>query len=319
MIAPSEIAPSDAVGGYTIDCADPGIRELLRHWLDGTRLEWPGAFHIRVHLDAVNPFPSDQRESFTQPYCVIQAGPPQETVHIVWTYAPAAALVHPTRPEIDLWLTPAAVQQFEFAERSFLLIALVFVLRRLGWYHVHAAALVDPQGRGWLIAGNSNCGKSTTTALMASRGWKIGTDDIGFLAMRDGKVALMSVRTQIALRPGGKAMLGNTISDVDSVSMERRNKDGYWPEEVGGSWVPIVVPEILAFPSIGAHTALTRSAPRATLSAMVTWSNWVLYESVFAQEYLDVLGAVARQSRCFDLTLGPDLFDNPDLLERLVS
>jgi hypothetical protein len=79
------------------------------------------------------------------------------------------------------------------------------------------------------------------------------------------------------------------------------------------------VPEILAFPSIGERTRVQRSSPRETLSAIVKWSNWVLYESVFAQEYLDVLGEVARQSRCFDLTLGPDLFDQPDLLKDLVT
>ncbi|MGV3707655.1 MAG: hypothetical protein ACO1Q7_02360 [Gemmatimonas sp.] len=305
--------------GYEIDCASEDVKALIVRWLDGTRLEWPGRFVIRVHLDDTNPFPDDTRESFTQPYCTVQAGPAQDTVYIVWSYAPAAAVVHPTRAEVDLWLSPQSIAHLEFAERSFLLITLVFVLRRLGWYHVHAAALVDPQGRGWLIAGNSNCGKSTTTALMASRGWKIGTDDIGFLAMRDGKVSLMSVRTRIALRPGGVALLGETLADADGLRMEQRKKDGYWPEEVGGSWAPIVTPEILAFPTIGQRTALSRSAPRATLSAIVTWSNWVLYESVFAQEYLDVLGEVARQSRCFDLTLGPDLFDDPDLLEKLVS
>lgn len=298
----------------TTESAEAAI--ALRAWLDGTRLEWPGRFCINVRVGDENPFPQDHREIFRQPACTVQAGPDDGTVRITWEFRDAAAVVHPTRPEVDLWLSPAALSQIELAERSFLLIVLVFVLRRLGWYHVHAAALVDPTGRGWLIAGNSNCGKSTTTALMATRGWQIGTDDIGFLSLRaDGRVSLMSVRTRIALRPGGVALLGSK----GGKQLEQRNKEGYWPEELGSAWAPVVTPSILAFPTIGERTRLTPSSPRETLSAIVKWSNWVLYEPVFAQEYLNVLGEVARQSRCFDLTLGPDLFDQPDLLKDLVS
>lgn len=187
-------------------------------------------------------------------------------------------------------------------------------MRRLGWYHVHGAALVDPRGRGWLIAGDSNCGKSTTTALVATRGWQIGTDDIGFLALRDDKVVSMGVRTRIALRAGGVALLGAKGGEI----MERRQKEGFWPEELGGAWAPVVVPEIVAFPRIGERTAIERATPRVALSNIVMWSHWVLYEPQFAQEHLDVLGHVVRQSRCYNLTLGPDLFENPDLLENLI-
>jgi hypothetical protein len=45
----------------------------------------------------------------------------------------------------------------------------------------------------------------------------------------------------------------------------------------------------------------------------------VLLEPAFAQPHLDALGMLARQSRCFDLTIGPDLIVTPQILESLVE
>ena len=58
-------------------------------------------------------------------------------------------------------------------------------------------------------------------------------------------------------------------------------------------------------------------ARQALLSSLVKWLQWVMYEPLQAQEHLDALGRVAAQARCYDLTLGPDLFGNPDLLLEL--
>jgi hypothetical protein len=122
------------------------------------------------------------------------------------------------------------------------------------------------------------------------------------------------MRTTIGLREGGAALLGTTGGRY----LDERKKEAYWPEELGGGWAPLVTPEIIVFPRIGEHTSVMRSSARTALSSMVMWSIWVLCEPQFAQEHLDVLGQVARQSRCFDLTLGPDLFENPNLLEELI-
>lgn len=213
-----------------------------------------------------------------------------------------------------VWLSPEAVDAAEAGERSFFLVVLIFLMRRLGWYHVHGASFIDPLGRGWLMAGDSNCGKSTTTALVASRGWKVGTDDIGFLAREGEHIVSRGMRTTIGLRPGGVALLGAKGGRY----LQDRNKEAYWPEELGGGWAPIVTPEIIVFPRLGERTSVVRAPARTALSSMVMWSIWVLCEPQFAQEHLDVLGQVARQSRCFDLTLGPDLFDHPTLLEALI-
>ena len=311
---PGPVPPEDGAG-FELSCAHEGTRRALSAWLEETGLAWPGVFRLNVMVADECPFPPDGRASHHQVSVSIIAGPPAGTARVEWSVAPAVAIVDPTRPDADLWLSPAAVAHLASAQRSFLLVVLVFLLRRLGWYHVHGAALIDPRGRGWLIAGDSHCGKSTTTALLAANGWSVGTDDIGFLAQRDESVVALGARSLIALRPGGLALLGA----AGGAPLTQRNKEGFWPEELGGAWAPVVTPRIIAFPTIGERTAVERATPREALSAVVRWSHWVMYEPVFAQPHLDVLGRLAGQARCFNLTLGPDLFDRPALLEELVS
>lgn len=305
---------SGAPAAYELACDNAEARAFLRAWLDEASLEWPGHFRIEVEVGDINPFPPDTREPFRQTALTVQGGPPSGVVRVTWEYAPAAAEIHPELPQARVWLSPAALKTLEAGERSFFLVVLIFVLRRIGWYHVHGASFIDPKGRGWLMAGDSNCGKSTTTALVASRGWKISTDDIGFLARGNDRIVSHGMRTTIGLRPGGVSLLGATGGRY----LEERNKEAYWPEELGGAWSKTVTPEIIVFPRIGERTGVVRSTPRSALSSIVMWSIWVLCEPQFADEHLDVLGSLARQSRCYDLTLGPDLFDNPNLLEELI-
>lgn len=301
---------------YTLVCEDPTAKQFLTEWLDGTRLPWPGPFSINVTVGGSSPFPTDERPVFHQTDTGIQGGGGEQLpTRLTWQWKPAVALIDPTRPAADVWFSDEAVEAMPDGERSFLLMVLVFLMRRMSWFHVHGAALVDPQGRGWLIAGNSHCGKSTTTALMAANGWQVCTDDIAFVTMREGRVLLLGARARIALRAGGNAMLAAT----GGVDLGARNKQGYWPEELGAAWVGEVHPTIIAFPMLGTHTGMTKAIPREALANIIKWSHWVLYEPYHAQEHLDVLGALAAQSRCFQLTLGPDLFTNPRLLEDSVQ
>ncbi len=192
---------------YALACDDPSLDTLLRFWLDDSQLAWPGHVDLFVRVVDFIPPHVDPRESFPQPEMLIQAGAPDETVRIRWNDSEGEALIHETEPRIDILMTPAGVARFEVAERGFLLAALIFALRRIGWYHIHCAALTDPAGRGWLFVAPSQSGKSTTSALLASRGWSVSTDDIAFLSRADGATSLYGFSSPIALRSGGKELL----------------------------------------------------------------------------------------------------------------
>ena len=300
---------------YSLACNDAALEAQFRDWIDGSRLEWPG--HLELHLAVVDALPprDDNRETLPQPGILIQAGPPEGNVRIQWTTYGAEGIVHETRPEARMLMTRAAVENFEEGERGFLLVVLLFALRRVGWYHIHGAALVDPIGRGWLLVGHAKSGKSTTSALLARNGWSVTTDDIGFAGKSDEYVRLHGYFCPIGLREGGYALLGAS----GGIDFARRGKMGFYPHDLGGSWIDTVQPEILLFPSVGEKTSIEPISPRDAMKALIDSSIWVLFETTHAQEHLEALSRLVKQSRCFRATLGPDLFDNPALLQELVS
>lgn len=305
----------EELGRFSVECADQRARDLLVHWLREAALPWPGEPRFVVEVVAALEPEADARDRFpVAPGLTVQAGPPDDTVRVEWGHPAARAIVDSTEARATLWLTPAMLDHFEAAERSFLLVVLVFTLRRVGWYHVHCAALSDPAGHGWLLVGPSGSGKSTTTALLASRGWGVATDDIGFLIVRNDQVEVVGYRAPVALRPGGVELLRPDGGEP----LPQRRKTALWPEELGGGRVARVVPRRLLFGSVAGATTASGVAPVAAVAELVKSSSWVLYEPLRAQEHLDLLARLAAQCRCHRLTVGPDLIRDPTLLEDLL-
>ncbi len=298
-------------------CDDSLVRPVLQAWLHESGLEPPQRLALDVRVQDVEMLADDERPAFGQPGVTIRAGPPQGGVRISWDVAPAVADLDPGATTARVILSAAAAARIDECARSFVTMVLVFLLRRAGWHHVHAATAIEPSGRGWLIAGNAQAGKSTTAALLASRGWQVGTDDIAFLApvAAGGRVAVFAFHAPIALRPAGHRLLGSS----GGVLLPERDKVGYWPEELGGRWAARVEPDVVLFTTVGNGT--TRAAPlrpREALAELVRWSAWVMLEPDLAQEHLDLLASLAGQTRSYRVTLGRDLIARPALLTELI-
>ena len=300
-----------------LTCDDARLFRALARWLDHTGLEPPGELTLDVHVADAAPHP-DARPPFRQPSVVVRSGPPEGGVRLWWEVAPAFAELAPGAAVARVTLSPSAIQQLDLCTGSFLMTVLIFLLRRAGWHHVHAATAVDPAaGRGWLVAGDAAAGKSTTAALLATRGWGVGTDDLAFLtAGAEGRVTVAACRAPIALRAGGRRLLHL----IGGTRRAERDKFTFWPEDLGGVWAPRVAPDVILFPSIGhGRTSAAALGRREALAELVRWSAWVVLEPELAQAHLDLLGALARQARAFRVILGRDLFDHPDRLAELVA
>ena len=305
-------------GAIDIDCADPTLGAAVERWLDEGRLEPPIRLKLEISVGPVDAAAGDgSRPSFHQPGVTILSGGSDRRVTISWDSWPAIAELAPGSTTAVVRLSPQAAARLDECLRQFMIVVLIFLLRRAGWHHVHGAITIDPRGRGWLLAGNSRAGKSTTAALAASRGWAVGTDDIAFLAQSTpDRVEARAFRTRLALRPGGEDLLARS----GGLPLEGRGKVGFWPEELGGSWIAQIEPEVLLFTQIGAgETTVEPMRPGDVLAELVRWSAWVALEPELAQGHLDLLSRLGAQARAFRVTLGRDLFDQPDRLERLVS
>lgn len=297
-----------------VNCADAAIQGHLRSWLHDGRIVPPLPLRIDVRLDEV----AKQQETpvvFRQPGVSLRLLPPDNRLSISWESAPAVAEMGPGDRSARVILSREAAKRIEESKRTFFLTVLIFLLRRGGWHHIHAGTALDLRGRGWLFAGDSGSGKSTTTALVGSRGWAVGTDDIAFLAPAGDRVEVHAFRSPIALRPGGHDLLARS----GGVSLPDRGKVGYWPEELAGTWVPRVEPEIIVFTTVsGDRTRAELLSPGQALAELVRWSAWVIVEPALAQEHLELLTRLGRQSRAYRVFLGPDLFSHADLLSELI-
>ena len=232
---------------------------------------------------------------------------------ITGTTVPARATIAPGCRQADVELAAADDSSIEDFVALFLPVVVTFLLRPEGWHHVHAAGLRDPTGRGWVLAGNAHAGKSTTTALLATRGWAVCTDDLAFLHRgSDGRVRLAGWHGDIALRNGGRDLLQRT----DGTPLPRRGKTGWTPEALGGEWVAEITPDVVAFPTVG--DGPTRVCPISSLDALkalIRWSALVTTDPRLAENHLALLTALARQAQSCTVQLGNDLFEPTFRLE----
>lgn len=301
--------------GIQVRCPDPTIRRHVRSWLQEGRISPPVPLSIDIQLQESTPPQDGVPVIFEQPGVSVRRHPLDGKLSITWETAPAVAEFRSGDSCAHVILSPEAAKRIEDSTRTFMLTVLIFLLRRAGWHHVHGATAVDRKGRGWLFAGDSHSGKSTTAALVCSRGWAVGTDDIAFLAPAGERVEVRAFRSRIALRSGGRELLAR----AGGVPLPARGKMGFWPDELGGSWVPTVQPEIVIFTAVGGeHTRAEPLGPGDTLAQLVRWSAWVVVEPGLANEHLGLISRLGRQSRAYRVSLGRDLFRHPDLLSELI-
>jgi hypothetical protein len=296
----------------TVSSDNPELKAAVVDWLATSRMDLPPDF--RIHLSVVDSVGTweDDRESFPQGDVRIRAGEPVGWVHLTWQAAPARARIDQHRPAATVEVSRTALDQIDYFLRSFLLVTLIFIWKRARHFHVHAGTAIDPAGRGWMLIGDSRSGKSTTTALLAARGWQVSTDDIAFLTSRHDRAAVVGFRSPIALRPGGIELLGQ----AGGMQLGSRLKTGFWPEELGAKWVQTIEPEILVFTAVGGdRTQLTPMSASEVLAELLQWSLWVMFEPTAAQEHLDLLAQLARQATCYRAALAPDLFAASGALE----
>ena len=290
------------------------VRDAVEHWLGDSRLVPPQ--QLDLSLSVVNaPWQGeDSRQCLRQPDIDLYYGPPGGLLRLVWRDCAGHALVDLATGSATVTLVEDAAGRPELWLRPFLLLVVAAQLRAVGWGHIHAATAVDPAGRGWLIAGDSNSGKSTTAALLASRGWAIGTDDTAFLVDSSSPVEVLGWHEPMALRDDGYRLLGLQ----GGRSLTRRRKTGFFPEELGGRWVNRVIPDIVAIATIhDGATALESLRPTLAVADLLSWSLLFIVDPEGAQRHLELVTRLAAQARCYHLRLGRDIFEHPDLLSVL--
>jgi hypothetical protein len=166
-------------------------------------------------------------------------------------------------------------------------------LRQRGRYFVHAAGVVDPRGRGWLLTGDSGSGKSTLAYALARVGWKVLGDDGVVISTSNSRVvthawhAPLEVGSALAEQfPELRAELSR-VRDGDA----RRRIPISMPGEREAPLAAVILVER------GTHHLFEPLGPAAALGALVRQSPWVILDDAYAPAHLDALRAVATHPR----------------------
>jgi len=174
-------------------------------------------------------------------------------------------------------------------------------LREHARYHMHAAGVVAPDGRAWLLTGETGCGKSTLTYALARRGWPVLGED-GVVLQHDsiGVIAhgwhdLLRVSIELA---EWFPELRDHESQVDWQDTRHR-------VAVGATFnkrAPVAGMVVLQRDSRDALSPITSTAALATL---VRQATFLFVPDNHAQSHLSVLRDLVESVPCFTLHHSP--------------
>jgi hypothetical protein len=193
---------------------------------------------------------------------------------------------------------------------SMLTVSAALLLTSLGRALVHAAAVVDPDGAAWILAGDARSGKSTTCVTLASAGWEYLSDDQVVLAANGAD----GVRVSGWLRPFHL----DTAAPGREPTGERRE---VLPAELGLTrWrrsaplAGVILPVVLA----SQPTRLVPVPAADALAGLVRQSPWLLACPRAAPRVFALL-ARAAGGASYRLELGLDTFRRPSELVRCLD
>jgi hypothetical protein len=298
--------------GIVVRTSDLRVKRLATDWINASGIRIPGRLVLDITVGNV-PEPLPQiRPILHGPIITHRAA--NDVLVVDWPDRNATCSIVPGSDTAAIIISDDALRDARLV-RAFLLSVCILLVRRAGFHAVHAAALVDPRSRGWLLIGESRSGKSTTTACLGRSGWKIATDDTSFLVRAGDHVEVLGWREHVALREGTLKL----AAFEGGQDLESRGKRGWLPEELGSEWVSSVQPSIIAFPEVGncERTALTSMPRREALTQMMHSAPWVMLEPDLADENLALMTDVLARAAVYRLTLGHDIFVNPDALLEL--
>ena len=260
----------------------------------GTPLRHPTAEPL-LTLDRVRAWPDDRRGGGT----LLRGGLPA-----------SGGVVSLDVGRARLYADPAESPEAAADVYSMLTVSAALLLTSLGRALVHAAAVVDPDGAAWILAGDARSGKSTTCVTLASAGWEYLSDDQVVLATDEGD----GVRVSGWLRPfhldtaaPGREPTGERLEVLPAelgLTCWRRSAP------LAGVILPVVLPS--------QPTRLVPVAAADALAGLVRQSPWLLACPRAAPRVFALL-ARAAGGASYHLELGLDTFRRPSELVRCLD
>jgi hypothetical protein len=189
-------------------------------------------------------------------------------------------------------------------------LAAALLLGRMGRALAHAAAVVGPDGRAWLLVGDSHAGKTTTSANLLQAGWRYVSDDqVVLYRAADGGLRVEGWPRPFHLDEGWEG--GAPLHRRGTTDPRER-----WP----GRWTRTAPLAGLLFPRVEAERPTAREPLPASdaLARLLRQSPWLLADRGAAPRVLLLLQEAASLP-AYALRLGLDTYADPERLVRVLA
>jgi hypothetical protein len=219
-------------------------------------------------------------------------------------------------------LAPSFFAKPKLLQGNFWCFGLLKLLRPLGIFSLHAAALADSDGVGLLLVGPSGSGKSTLAIGLIREGWKYLSDDA--VLLRDGSKSIEALACRRsfyvdAVRSAkySDLSLGDEAPDSNGRSRRKVGIDEAYPEQ----YVPRCIPRILIFTQIKPRntSTLLPVAQTSALHALLAQSAPQLFDRSTMAQHLELLKRLLQQTDTYELSAGRDLYRDPAKLIGLIQ
>jgi hypothetical protein len=164
-------------------------------------------------------------------------------------------------------------------------------LRQRGRYLVHAAGVVDPAGRAWLLSGDSGSGKSTLAYALARIGWTVLGDDGVLLERRAAGLVAHPWRDPLRV----SKQLAGSFPEVHDDSLRPAPGDPRRRVSITMRAARSAPVAALILVERGTTFAMTSAGPAGALAALVRQSPWVILGDQYSRLHLELLRHAAGQ------------------------
>jgi hypothetical protein len=294
---------------------DPNVRAAVLPWIPRGRSPRSGSTAPRATLivEEAGTDGSTAQLTFTNKEPTLTLGGVSAYVENddVWIRGPARLGGHANLVlrEARIALDPASARPPLTAIHGALTLVSALLLGRIGRALVHAAAVVDAGGRGWLLVGDTHSGKTTTCATLIAAGWRYVADDQVVIGDSPDGLEAEGWPREAHLDRGWSS--GRVTRERTPADLSRIRADAWQNRvRVHGVW----------FTSVDADnpTTVRRIAPADALARLIRQSPWLLADSATAASSLELLSRIASMP-CASVSLGRDSYADGERLVRCLE
>ena len=194
----------------------------------------------------------------------------------------------------------------------FLLTPLLYMMHRLGYFELHAAACAY-QESGYLLLGPSGSGKTTAMLSLIASGWSYLSDDAMVVsADPEGGISARALRRSFSLKPDhlwrSPGLARYATESVPTTNKRRLDPRQVWP----GQYAAVANPRfIIDCNVVDEETTRIRPISRAeSLARLVGSTPWLMFDRATAPAHLEIFRSLAATCCNFELNAGRDLLRN---------